>query len=804
MKISYRWFVEVLGFSIPPQELMDTLAMLGHEVDSVVDLGLMENAICIARVESVEPHPASQEEGASAAAKNLTLCRVYDGEQTLQVVCGAPNASAGVVSIMAKPGARLPNGQVIKKTKIRDVASEGMLLAHDELGLGNDHSGIVELGKKAPIGEGYDLLLDLEITANRPDCLSILGLARDVAAARGKKVFFRPERLKETFDPVQEKARVSVKCEDSCPRYTARVISGVQVGPSPGWMQRKLTSVGLRPINNVVDVTNFVLMEMGHPLHAFDGEKLSQHEIIVRKAEAGEKIALLDDTEVDLTPEDMVIADATRPVALAGIMGGADTEVSGETVTVLLESAYFHPGSIRKTARRHKLSTEASYRFERGTDIEGITAALDRAAGLIAELSGGEVCKGTIDTRPKTPERDNIMVRPQRALDYLGIDLTLTQIADLVSAVGCEMIRSDKDILVVSVPSYRVDISREEDIYEEIARLFGYENIPATLPRFQVRANALHPAVALKRRIQDTLSGLGFYEALHTSFLGGHHLETLQIAQEHALKIKNPLSRDHEMLRPDLTPAMLQTLLFNQNRGNENVHLFEVSKTFHFGDMATPFVEKQTLILASMGMAQTERWRPTNSRKVDFFYLKGVVETLLKRLGISDLKFAPGGPEFLHSGRSAYIKTMVDGDLRTVGWIGELDPWHREQMGFKARPVLAEVFVTKLLSRVHWEKTFQEVPRYPAVERDLAFTLDETIPAAQVEECIRKWAGVNLESLFLFDCYQGRPLPEGKKSLAYRLVYRHPERTLKEQEVDQTQNQIISEVGAELNAVLRT
>jgi phenylalanyl-tRNA synthetase beta chain len=805
MIISYRWITELLGFTIPPREMMEKLVMLGHEIDSFVDLGMLDNPIRIARITKVEPHPASREPGAGPGAKHLTLCTVDDGSDApLRVVCGAPNAAEGIVTVLARSGAKLPSGQVLQRTQIRGVASDGMLLAPDEMGLGTSHEGILVLEDDAQVGQGYDLILNLEITANRADCLSMTGVARDLAASFGKKIYMPPIRVKETYQGIMEWARVSIKCPDDCPRYTARIIHDVQVGPSPAWLQRRLLACGLRPINNIVDATNLVLMEMGHPLHAFDYDRLHKREIIVRKAKPDEKLYLIDESNIVLSEEDTVIADAEGPVALAGVMGGGHTAVSDSTRNVLLECALFKSSTTRRTARRHKISTDASYRFERGVDPGAILRALDRCAVLIAETAEGKIPHGILDVHYQKVAPLHLPLRPSRVCRVLGVDLPKTVIADLVAAVGCDIVRTDDELMVLSVPSHRGDITREEDIYEEIARLHGYNEIPSTLPHLAMDARPPNETVRTEQLFQDILSGLGFREAVHTSFVGATQMEELGLHPESALRMLNPVSKELDLLRPDLTPSMVRTLVFNQNRGNADLHLFEISKTFHPGDgAATSAIEKRMVILASMGCACPASWKGGVPHEADFFSMKGVLETLLAKLGIAGLKVERGGPAFLHPGRGVRLLLQgTDGDVE-VGWMGELGPVYRERLGLRGRPVLAELFLEPLCPFIRATRRAAEIPRFPSIERDLALVVDTGVTAGKVEETIKAAAGELLEALFLFDHYTGDQVAAGKKSLGYRAVYRHPDRTLTDDKVDAIQRSILAALTERIGAVLR-
>ena len=793
MQASYRWIKEILNQDIAAQEMIDMLISLGHEIEGVVDLGFMGNPIRIARVESVEPHPDPEVE-------NLSICVVDDGQdEKATVVCGAPNVAAGQIAVLARSGATLPGGKTLRKTKIRGAASEGMLLALDEMGLGTDHSGILVLDDDAPVGEGYDVLLTVELTPNRPDCLSMRGLARELAAAMDRKVYTERVRLRETFESVHDLTNISVKCHEACPRYTARVVKGVAIKPSPHWMQRRLLACGLRPINNVVDATNYALLELGHPLHAFDYDRLAENRIVVRMAEEGEKLTIIDGSEVELQPgKDMVIADAKQAVALAGVMGGLDSEVQDDTTNLLIESAYFDPTTIRRTSRYHHISTDASYRFERGANVHAVTEALDRVTELIVETSGGEVPKGIIDTQPHPSAPAQIMFRPSRAQQVLGAEISKMQMADLLSALGFEILRSDTDLIVLSVPPWRVDIEREEDMFEEIARLHGYGNIAPTMPYLPASTQPMNAGVALCRAVQDRMVALGFQDTIHLSFIGSEQLEQLGVSSDGLLKLQNPLSRELDSLRPLLAPSMISTLLRNANYGNASAALFEVAGTFHFGDMAAPTVEKPALSIGCMGACRPQGWQGA-SPDWDFFRLKGVVESLLSALGTPSPKVVPSDQGLLHPGRAASV--TIKG--KAVGWFGELSPLLRRRLGFKNRPLIGELELDALAPFVTDVRRAVELPRFPAVERDLAIVVDASVRASDLETSLREAAGNLLESVELFDCYEGAQVPEGKKSLAYRLVYRHAERTLTDEEVDAAREGILAALAERYQATLR-
>jgi phenylalanyl-tRNA synthetase beta chain len=792
MKASYRWLKEYLHIDITPQMVTERLTMIGHEVEETIDLGLGNNPIRIARVEKVEPHTNSDK---------LSVCTVnYGGETSATVVCGAPNVATGQIAVLALAGASLPGGLVLKRTKIRGVASEGMLCALDELGLGSDHSGILVLNEKDwKIGEGFDYLYDISLTPNRGDCLSIFGLARDLAATFGKKVYLPGNRPRETYESVDQAIDISIRCPDQCQRYCARVINGVKIGPSPQWLQLRLLSVGLRPINNVVDVTNLAMMEIGHPMHAFDLDRLRQKEILVRLAKDGEKMKLLDGSEIELASGlDMVITDGVGPIALAGVMGGHESEVTESTERLLLEAAYFEPKTIRRTARRHRMSTDASFRFERGADIEVLPRVLDHAASLILELAGGEVPRGFVDCHPKPIEQRTLLLRTDRAARLLGVEIPRTRVADLLTALNFEILRADRERLVIGVPSFRSDISREEDIYEEIARLQGFDNIPSTMPYMAANAQPMPQSLRLRREIQDHLIRLGFDEAVNLSFVSGECLADLGFDPTEALQLLNPLSREQAVMRTDLAPSMLRTVVYNLNRGNTNLRLFETSRTYHFGDMATPYVETEALVLGMIGSTETS-WRGEKRREFDFFDMKGVVESLLHDIGIASWRWEAGGPDFLHAKRR--VKLYIDD--KHVGWLGELSPTIRQKKDIAGRFLMAEIALDPICELGMARRVFREIPRYPAIERDLALVVDRGTQAGMLESTIRASAGDLLESLAIFDHYEGNQVGEGKKSIGFRACYRHAERTLTDEEVDTVQKKVLNALTKQTGATLR-
>ncbi|HOR26482.1 MAG TPA: phenylalanine--tRNA ligase subunit beta [Candidatus Sumerlaeota bacterium] len=793
MKISVRWLRQFLNVELSIAELKETMEMAGHEVEGAWDLGLESGKLVVARVLDVQPHPN---------ADRLRVCQVDAGTgQPLSVVCGAPNVTAGMNVVCALPGARLPDGNTIKKSKIRGQLSEGMLCSARELEMGTDHSGIMPLPEDLEIGQPYDYIIDIKVTPNRPDCLSILGMARDIGAALGKKVFPPTPRFKETLEHIDSFVRLSVKDRGACPRYTCRLIRGVKVGESPLWLKRALEACGMRSINNVVDVTNYVLMELGHPLHAFDFDRLHNSEIQVRRAEACERLVLIDDREITLDPEDLVIADADRPLALAGVMGGRDSEVGPGTTTILLESAYFDPATIRRTARKYNFQTESSYRFERGTDRARLTLSLNRATQLIHELAGGEVIKNMLDAQTTITDPGPIVLDVRRVNRILGLELTSTEIADYLVNLGCEIRRGDKESLVVSIPSHRVDISRDIDLIEEVARLHNYNEIPATMPKLIPTIRPCDRLGELATRLSDQLVALGFCEVLQFSFIseadaaaGGFNIERLP-------RLANPLTVDQALMRPSLATGLLRVIAANQKVGEASQLLFEIGKAWREDARAAdPAGERHELALAAAGPVPTHWGAP--AREYDFYDLKGVVENLFSWINGPAPSFArDAGNPLLHPGRSA----RIEWDGRPVGVLGQVHPRAVAQFDLRGDAVLALIDLSLLVSLLGESVVqFKPIPKFPGSLRDLALVVDEQLPAAEILSLIHEAGRPLVDEVQVFDLYSGSHVPAGKKSLALRLRLLSPEKTLTEQEITETIERIVRRLEQQFGATLRT
>ena len=793
MRLSIRWLKQYLHTDLPVEDLVATLTMGGLEVEEEIDLGLKSGRIVVARVLEVLPHPN---------ADKLHLCQVDVGQdKPLAIVCGAPNVAEGMLVPCALEGAVLPGGMAIKKSKIRGQASAGMLCSAAKLGLSSDHSGIMALPDTTPVGQPFDYVVELKVTPNRPDCLSVLGVARDLGAMLGKKVFPPTPRFKEMLDHIESYVRLSIKARGECPRYTCRLIRGVKIAESPLWLKGALELSGLRPINNVVDVTNYVLMELGHPLHAFDFDLIEGSEVQVRLAAEGEPLTIIDGTELKLTGEDLVIADASRPIALAGVMGGRMSEVGPDTTNILLESAYFDPGTIRKTARRYGLQTDASYRFERGTDRLRLTLALNRATQLIQELAGGEVTKGLLDVQATVVEPVPIVLEIKRVNSLLGLQLTSTEIADYLVNLGFEIRRSDRDTLVVAVPSHRVDVQRDVDLIEEVARLNNYNNIPSTMPRTVPRQALPDPLAALRESGAEALRGLGFSEAMNYSFVSEAQAARLGFDPARQPRIANPLSVEQAIMRPSLLGGLLAAVAFNQKQDEPSVALFEIGKIWGPQSSAgDPEGERWELAAVLAGPASANWSKP--ARTYDFFDLKGAVRGLLAAWAPGEMKTEPLSETLIfHPGRSARILWMDE----VIGELGEIHPDLAE-----AHDLRGEVFALRLdlaeVARLAAARParFQAIARFPASWRDLAIVVDRDAAAGAISEEVRKAARPYLEELSVFDVYEGDRIPAGRKSLALRMRLRSAEGTLTEEEIGGTIEKIVGRLGERFGAELRS
>ena len=809
MKVSLSWLKEYTSVTGDPAELAAELTMAGLEVEAVEDRYAFFDKVVVGRVETAEKHPE---------ADRLSCCRVDVGDETLSIVCGAPNVKSGLMVACACVGAVLPGGLEIKKSKLRGAISQGMLCSNTELKLGIDGAGIMELSPDlipgTPLAQALDLsdvMFDIDLTPNRPDCLSLIGVAREVAAARG--IAFNP-----TLPPflgessaegcVSDLIQVEIHDPKLCHQYMAGMVMDVKVGPSPYWLQDRLESVGLTPINNIVDVTNFVMMEMGQPLHAFDYDFLSQKRIEVRRAGTKQDFITLDSKTHTLDPDMLVICDGQRPVALAGVMGGENSEIVPETTCVLVESAYFDPVSVRRTAKLCGINSDASHRFERGIDPEGCARALARAVALMVETSGGTLVPGVVDAHP-TAFTPLVIELATGALNRrLGTDLNDEQIGKMLESVGFVIAPSLPGVLNVGVPAFRVDVTRPEDLSEEVARLWGYDNIKTSFPMVPSLRQHPAPAIEFRESVKDMMNGFGFFEAVNYSFTDAGMCEKLQLSpgdDRWAMeKILNPISEEMSVLRTSLLPGLLETMGRNVAKQTDTLRIFEVGKAFLATGQGIQPQEKEMLAGLWTGSRSGVSWHG-KAVACDFFDLKGVVEGFLSALGIpaADIVFSTAAEkEYPYFRKGCGAVVTMGGTC--LGSLGEISPVVCTGFGLKQGAFVFELDMPSLLLATPQAIVAQPLPRFPSVERDISMIVDETVAAGNVCDDLLGHTRDNslVEDVFLFDVYQGSPLAEGQKSLSFRIVYRSAEKTLKEKKIKGLHSTISAWLIKRYNATL--
>jgi len=801
MLVSLKWLKDYIDLELSAEELADRLTMAGLEVDEIQTLAPKFSGVVIAKILSVRPHPN---------ADKLSLCDVTDGAETYPIVCGAKNIHAGDMVPLAKTGAVIPGGYTIKSTTLRGEKSEGMLCSEAELEIGDDASGILQLPADMALGrplqEALDLgdtVLDIGITPNRSDCLSMIGIAREVAALTGKKMKMPDVRILESAQDVSLLSSVTIEDADLCPRYTARLIQNVTIGGTPVWMKTRLEAAGLRAINNVVDVTNFVMLEMGQPLHAFDFRFLEEGRIVVRKSKPGEEFISLDEKSRLLPENTLLICDGKKPVAIAGIMGGLNSEVKEDTRTILLESAYFNPASIRRSSRSLGMPTDAAFRFERGIDPEGVVRALDRAAQLIAELSGGEVCRNYLDEYPaKIKAVDNIPLRMDRVRQVIGAGVPAREAVRILKSIGMALRREGKGAYRVTPPSFRVDIEREIDLIEEIARLYGYHLVPSTLPSVSVSETETIPRLALEERVRRLLTGSGYSEIINYSFSSPDSAEALGLSPEDERRrfvvIKNPLTEDQSIMRTTLVYGLLETLKKNLHNASFNLKLFEIGRTFfkrHDGELPE---ERNILAALAAGKVSDDLWGSKVS--VDFYDLKGSLENIFQDLKMDSCRCRTETPEpFLHPGQSCGVYM---GDVR-IGFLGKAHPEVLKKMDIKSDAYLFEINLDLLGEQTGRRIRYRELSKFPAVQRDVAFVLPESMESEKMLEIVLSQHEDLLENVSIFDIYTGKGLEERTKSLGLRFSYRALDRTLTDAEINSIHNRIVQNTVQQTGAKIR-
>ena len=799
MKVPLSWLKEFVDVDLPPEELAHRLTMAGTEVGSVDVIGGTWDNVFVARVASIDPHPN---------ADRLKLATVSLHDEQITVVCGAPNIAAGQAVAFARVGARLVDPrtgdiETLRAATIRGVESAGMVCSERELALGDDHAGILVLPDDAPVGAPLsdylgDVILDLEVTPNRPDCMSVLGIAREVAALTGAALREPDLTYAEDGDPVVGVLNVEIADAALCPRYTASVIRDIRVGPSPRWMQDRLAKAGQRSINNVVDVTNYVMLEFGQPLHAFDFDTIAESRIVVRPAGEQEPFVTLDEALHHLRPPMLVIADGGRSVALAGIMGGLNTEMTDATTSVLLESANFNPVNTRRTSQALRLRSESSSRFEKGLQPELAEAALRRATQLILKLAGGTACRGIADAYPQPSARPAVRFTLARLRKVLGVDMDVSHVQGILTALGFGVTSASDGAMQVEVPYWRSDIAQEDDLVEEVARITGYDELPTTMLSTPVPHRSPQPERDTRERVRDLMVECGMQETISYSLTSAALLERTQPADApRPLRVANPMSGEFEFLRTTLRSGILTTLAANRQQARDGIRLFEMGRVYLPREADLP-LERETLVGVLAGPRSPESWLGGDER-MDFFDAKGVVEMLMGRLrlpctfqSIEDATFLPG----------SCAAVLAGADV--VGVIGEVHPRTLEHFEIASEAVaLFELDVDALARAVSTEPVrYRAIARYPGALRDLAVVLDTSVPAAQVQAIIERDALVSHATLF--DVYEGAGVAAGKRSLAYRVLFQAPDRTLVGDEVSRAMATIVAALEREVGATLRS
>jgi phenylalanyl-tRNA synthetase beta chain len=804
MFVSYNRLKELVDFNLNPEELGELLTILGLEVEEIIDFKKKYDKFFTAEVLSCEKHPN---------ADKLSLCEVSIGNEQYSIVCGAPNVAQGQKVVLGTNGAVVPSaGFMLEKRKIRGFESNGMICSQTELETGDDASGIwvlpedTEIGK--PLAEYLDMddtIIELSITPNNADCLSHLGVAREIGAYFGRVVNYPKVELDETGGHVNDSAKVTIEAADKCPRYTARVIRNTKTVESPTWLKNYLIKLGLRPINLPVDVTNYVLMEIGQPMHAFDLDTLAGNEIIVKNAKDGDNFTTLDDKERKLDSSMLMICDAEKPVAVGGVMGGQNSEISDNTKNILLESAYFDPSSVRKTSKKLGILSDSSYRFERGVDPGAVPLALDIAAKLIVEYGGGEIQKEIIDEYPNKVDRGNVKLRYDRVSYIIGAEIDKEMSDKILTALQFEQLSSDDNESEWKIPSFRVDVSHEIDLIEDIARHYSYTKIE---PQYDSILNFGKTGVPdalrmpeLRKVLRDYFVSRGINEILTQNIIDP---KSAEMFSDNPVKISNPLGEEMSRMRPSLIPSILKVILNNVRVGTYDLSFFEFGKTFNYSSIESAFVkgfeEQENLIIALTGNAAPRQWGKPD-REVDFYDAKGIVEELIEYLKADELNIEiQSEPEQGFSANSMAIKNGND----ILGHFGEIDPKICKNFDIDFPVYAIYINAKKLFSLEAKSSIYKKVAPFPGMQRDLAFVVDKETKAGEIQAVINNFGGKFLKDISIFDVYEGKGIEEGKKSIAYNLHFSSPERTLKESEIEGTINKIIKEVKKQFEAELRS
>lgn len=795
MRVSLEWLREYTDFDQSAQDLADEMTLTSLESVTFLKESSFFKDITIGRIQSAEDHPH---------ADKLRVCRVEtDSENVAQIICGAPNVREGQMAPVIHPGTTLPDGNKIEKVKLRGVESNGMLPSERELGLSGSHAGILVLREEAEVGDNFwEYLqeywqgLDIEITPNRPDCLSHIGIAREISAMNSTELSLPEIDISESDTQIEDACKVVIHDAEKCPRYAARVVKDVDIKPSPLWLQERLKAVGLRPINNVVDASNYVLMETGHPLHTFDYDTLADHTIEVRTAKDGEEFTTLDGKIRELTDEILLICDAEEPVAIAGIMGGENSEVTNDTVNVLIESAYFDPTTVRRGSKYLGLSTEASKRFERGADPNGVIYALNRLTQMIQELAGGGVPQGIVDEYPNLIETNLVELRVSRTSKIIGTEISSREIQKILTSLGFDITDSKNDVITVEVPTFRPDIEREIDLIEEVLRIYGMDNVPSP-SSFEVTTQKPVPR---DRTVQNSLKqiwqGFGFNETFSYSLVNESHCYP-EVTGKTPVRIRNPLSEEMAYMRTTLIPALVDGIQKNKNRKEINVRLFEFGRVFDKNENSeTGADEYEHFAALACGDVVPVTWS-AEQKKIDFYHFKGYIEAMLEVLGLSGLSYKRLNTVLFKPG------FVLMHQESTIGYGGQISLTLQDEFDLEHPAFGVELNISALQPLADTTVHYHKPSPYPSVERDLSFVVDEDVEAATLTRVIDDAGGDLLSNVHLYDLYEGEQIPEAKKSLTYTLEFVSAERTLTEEEVDSFVENILDRTRQEVGAKLR-
>ncbi len=791
MKLPLSWIKDIIDINLPPHEIAKILTLAGLEVDAVIPIKPGFEKVVVGHVLEVKKHPD---------AEKLCVATVSDGNETFQVVCGAPNCRAGIKTAYATVGSSLEDEDgkpfKVKKAKLRGVESNGMLCSWKELGLGKDAEGIIEFDEHLKVGsdvsEMYeDVVFEISLTPNLGHCASVMGVARELSAATGIPLNPPLIYVKETpGDSIKKMVSVNVKDKIKCPRYACRVIKDVTIGPSPDWLQKRLEACDLRPVNNIVDVTNYVLFELGHPMHAFDANDIEGNEIVVRTADSGEKFITLDDKERVLNQEDLLICDQKKPVAIGGVMGGKNSEVKETTKTIILESAYFLPTTVRRTSKRLGLQSESSRRFERGADPNNVLKALDRAAMLIQELAGGSVCEGVIDVKEKDFPEKNVTCRFSLINSLLGTQLSVSEVEDCFRKLEMKSVWDGQNTFTVTVPTYRADVLAEIDLVEEVARIYGYENMPKNPPKYINSTLSNTPVYEIEKEVRERLLNEGLQELMTCDLIGPTLLNIVQetlMPEEMNIKVLNPTSIEQSILRTSLLPGLLQVVKYNIDHQNHNISGFEVGN-IHF-KQGEKYKERSVVGILLTGLNRPHHW-DRKPQEVDFFDLKGIIENLLGEIGMKNLSFQKTSHTFFHPGRQA---ALTIGPMN-IGTFGEVHPAILRRLDVTQRIYFAEIDLQQVLQNRPGTQMAQELPIFPCSERDLTMTLTKDIPISEIFQVISKMQLKYLEKASLIDVYTSDKIGKDNKNVTFRFVFRDNKKTIAQEAVDAEHARIVSEL----------